>query len=181
MSFTEQNSISPVADTEGQNKRLRRVVIISGMNGWSIALLAGAGTLIALLLGSWVGFLTGLLITASGVMELMGRKMIKEGQPEAGKWLATSQLWLLGVIICYACYQMIYFDAAQLLEILTPGQIKIIETGFDLPTQAFTTVISQIYCLFYITIIIVSILYQGGLWLFYRKSAFQILGKSTIT
>lgn len=160
------------------DKLLRRVVIISGINGWSIALLAGAGTFIALLFGSLAGVLTGLLITSSGLMELNGRKMIKDGRLEAGKWLTASQLWLMGVIICYSCYQMLSFEPTQLLESLSPQLKEMIEASLGLPSQAIAAVASQIYYVFYIAIIIAAILYQGGLWLFYRNSAFQILNKS---
>jgi len=48
-------------------KTLHRVLLISALDGWSVALFAGLCTVISLLLGEWIGLLVGALVTAGGV------------------------------------------------------------------------------------------------------------------
>ena len=80
-------------------KVLRRLIFISGMNGWCVTALAGICTLTSLVMGSWSGVTISLAITASGYMELKGRQELKRKRPEARRWLTGSQLWLLFIIV----------------------------------------------------------------------------------
>ena len=84
-----------------KEKIIHGVATVSKWNGGSIALFAGLCTLFSLAFQDWLYVLVGIAITASGVMELKGRKKLLNGQPDAGKWLKGSQLWLLGLIIAY--------------------------------------------------------------------------------
>ncbi len=149
---------------------------MTGINGWTVTLLAITGTLVSLLLGSWCGVGIGLLISTAGLMELKGRKMLKAGRlAEAVKWLSTSQLWLLSVIIGYCAYQMFSFNPTDILQTISLEQLHMIEENFKLPHQTITNLVTKTYYVFYLALIIISLLYQGGLWLFYRTSICNFL------
>ena len=61
-------------------KVLRRLIFISGMNGWCVTFLGGVSILVSRLMGSWYGVTISLAITASGYMELKGRQELKRKQ-----------------------------------------------------------------------------------------------------
>jgi len=55
-------------------KVLRRLIFISGMNGWCVMVLAGMCILTSLVMGSWSDVTISLAITVSGYMKLKGRQ-----------------------------------------------------------------------------------------------------------
>jgi hypothetical protein len=145
-------------------KVLRRLIFISGMNGWCITALAGMCALASLLMGSWSEVTICLAITASGYMELKGRQKLKRKLPEARIWLTGSQLWLLFIIVSYAGYQLFVFDPSNMLKDLSPAEQQAMTALVELNTQLLSTMYRAVY----IAVIIASFIYQGGLWLYYR-------------
>jgi hypothetical protein len=146
-------------------KVLRRLIAISGMNGWCITALAGVCTLTSLLMGSWSGVTICLAITASGYMELNGRQKLKRKLPEARIWLTGSQLWLLFIIVSYAGYQLLVFDPSNMLKYLPPAE----QQAMTALVESNAQLLSTMYRAVYISVIIASFIYQGGLWLYYRR------------
>jgi hypothetical protein len=55
-------------------KVLRRLIFISGMNGWCVTFLGGVSILVSLSIGSWSDVTISLAITVSGYMKLKGRQ-----------------------------------------------------------------------------------------------------------
>ncbi len=155
-------------------KVLRRLISISGMNGWCVTALAGVCTLISLLMGSWSGTAICLAITASGYMELTGRQKLKERLPEARIWLTGSQLWLLFIIVSYAGYQLLVFDPSNMLKDLPPAEQQAFAGLVDSNTQLLSTMYRAVY----LSVIIASFIYQGGLWLFYRRDYYKLFSLS---
>jgi hypothetical protein len=158
-----------------KQKNVGRVVFISGLNGWSIASVGVLGGLFSLLMGGWFGFFLCLLITSSGWLELTGRSKIKQGLPEAGAWLTVSQIWLLLIIVIYAGFQLLSFDASDPLSKISPEMKDILDTQLGLDIQDIGLLVTKLYYTTYISLIAATFLYQGGLWLYYRRSSKKIL------
>jgi hypothetical protein len=146
-------------------KVLRRLIFISGMNGWCVTALAGMCTLTSLVMGSWSGVIICLAITVSGYMELKGRQELKRERPEARMWLTGSQLWLLFIIVSYAGYQLLVFDPSNMLKDIPQADQQALKGIVESNAQLLCTMYKAVY----ISVIIASFIYQGGLWLYYRR------------
>lgn len=156
------------------DKVLRRVLVVSGMNGWSVIVLGGLCTLAALLFFNLLGLVIGLAVTASGYMEIKGRSALKNDLSEAGKLLASSQIWLLCVIVVYAGYQLLSFDLSKMLQYLPAEIYQALFNNLGLDKHAIGQMITRIYYSLYISVILGSFLYQGSLWFFYKRSVLKL-------
>ena len=58
---------------------LGKVLRVSCLNGWSIAVIAGAATAVTLLMGDWFGTCAGALVTIGGAVEISGHRLLKAG------------------------------------------------------------------------------------------------------
>ena len=60
-----------------QEKVLKRVLKVSRLNGWSVAVFAGLCVLLTLALGDLLGSIIGLLAVTSGWMEIRGHRQLQ--------------------------------------------------------------------------------------------------------
>ena len=158
-----------------KQKLVRRIVFVSGMNGWSIAGMGVLGGLFSLLTGGWLGGFLCFLIIFAGWMELKGRTKIKQGLKEAGRWLTASQIWLLLVIVFYAGFQLASFDALDPMAKFSPEMKNPLDTQIGLDSQAINLLVTKLYYTIYISLIVAAFLYQGGLGLYYWRNSKKIL------
>src|SRR5262245_34543338 len=103
-----------------QEKILQRVLFISVVDGWSIAVLAVLGSLASLLLGDLTGVFIGGLVLTAGIMELRGRGRLRRRDASGMKLLVRAQLFLLSVILVYCVSRLGSFDAETVMGNLTP-------------------------------------------------------------
>ena len=154
-------------------KKRARILRVAKYNGGSVAVFGVLCLLCSLVWFTLVGVLVGLALSASAYMELSGRRRFKQNRPEAGRWLARSQLLLMVAIILYCGYNLLLFDPV--------GEMKK-EIG-DLPSESRTQLsqaldmpkveewVPRIFRAFYLSLIAGTVLYQGGLWLYYTRGA----------
>jgi hypothetical protein len=146
---------------------LKRVLAISRLDGWSVVIIAGLGTLVTLAMGDWYGIAIGLIIVAAGAMEIRGNRLLKKRQIDGMKWLVRSQLFLLSVVLVYCVSRLASFDDATVFENLTPDMESALkELGISkadiLPLVRITFLAG------YGGAAVVTVLYQGGMALWYR-------------
>jgi len=156
-------------------KVLHRLIFISGMNGWCVTFLGGVSILVSLSMGSWYGVIISLAITASGYMELRGRQELKRKRSEARMWLTGSQLWLLCIIVSYAGYQLLVFDPSNMLKDIPPAE----QQAMKALVESNAPLLSAMYKAVYIAVIIGSFIYQGGLWLYYRRDYSRLFSSAS--
>lgn len=149
-------------------KSLRRVLFVSGLDGWGVALFAGLCTLISLLLGEWVGVGVGGLITAAGVLELRGRGQLQAGQSAGLRWLVRAQLLILAVIGLYALENLLAFNEETLLAEITP-EMKNAMAQAGVSMDDLRPMFKPVYYSLYLTVIAVTAVFQGGLALYYNS------------
>ncbi len=151
-------------------KKYRRVLFISAMNGWSMFLMGILGLAIAILSKSFSGLLVTVGVTISGWMEVTGRAKLKAKRADAGDWLTWSQLELMTVILIYAAYQLHTFDPAHVLTYLSPNMRQMLKDITALGTNDMQYVVKNAFYTLYRGLILGTLLYQGGMWLYYRMS-----------
>lgn len=149
-------------------KSLRRVLFISALDGWSIALFAGFCTFLSLLFGEWIGITVGAVITAAGVLELRGRARLVRGNPAGMSTLVYAQLLILGTIWLYSLGNLLAYDEAAILAQLTPD-IREAMSQIGLTPSDLQAMMKPVFFGFYFIVMGVTLLFQGGLALYYHS------------
>ena len=164
-----------------QQKVLRRVLIISWFDGWSLVVIAALSLLLTMMFGQLLGTAIGLLVLVAGIMELRGRSALKRRNAGAGmKLLVRSQLFLLTVILVYCARCLGSFDDGYLKEQVIPEMRELLQAmlgiNFDDLMQQIGLTVNELvplahkaFLILYGTVAVLSLLYQGGLALYYRS------------
>ncbi len=161
-------------------KALQRVKTVAWLDGWSLIVIAGLGFLVALLMVEPLGGAIGLMILTAGVMELRGRRALQRRNPEGMKLLTRSQLFVLTVILVYCARCIGSFDAGYLKDQAIPELRQLLTAWFGMSLDEFlqqagltvnelVPLAKKAVWLLYGTVAGVSLLYQGGLTLYYRS------------
>ena len=151
-----------------QEKILKRVFFISAMDGWSVVVLAVLGSLASLLLGDLSGVFIGFLVLAAGIMELRGRRRLRRRDASGMQLMIRAQIFLLGVILVYCVARLGSFDAETAMGNLTPDMdASLRELGMT-RAQVLAYTRTMFYAV-YSVVAVVSLLFQGGLALYYRR------------
>lgn len=154
-------------------KSLRHVLLVSAIDGWSITVIAGFCTLVSLLFGQWIGISVGATITVAGLIELRGRARLARGDISGLGWLIRAQVLILATIGLYAFRNLLAFDEAVLLAQFTPELRNAIDQ-LGISMADIERLMKPIYCGIYLTVIGVTVLFQGGLALYYASRRTKI-------
>ena len=154
-------------------KTLQRVLLVSALDGWSVIGIAALGTLLALALGDLSSLITGLLLVAAGIVELRGRGQLLRRNAGGMRLLVRAQLSLLAVILVYCVTRLGSFDQGLVLDYLTPAMEAMLkDNGLER-----ADIVPAVQMLFYVvhgTVALVTILFQGGLTLYYRSRTAKV-------
>lgn len=150
---------------------LRRVIKVAQVNGmvfvFPVALLC---SLFALLMGDLVSVFFGLLVAAAGWSEWHGAKLLQRGEARGINWLVRSQLYLMTLILVYALERMGNYDPEYVRSLIGPEMNQIFqESGLNI--QDILPLVRIAFYLLYGTLAVTTLVYQGGLALFYRRRA----------
>jgi hypothetical protein len=144
-----------------------RFVSVSRINGWSIAIVCGLSLLLSL--GSLGGMLISAAALVSPVLELKGSYAAERGDASRLKFLPMSQLILLAVILLYSIARLVTFDPAAALADMS-GDLRSALADAAGGEQGLLDVTALSAKVVYLTLIVVSLLYQGGLFFYYRRA-----------
>jgi hypothetical protein len=157
---------------------LRRVIRLSRLNGWSVALFAGVCTLVSLALVDPIGISVCLLVALGGALEVRGQRMLTRRDADGMRWLVRSQFVVLGVIWTYAATRLASFDAGYLQEQVIPNARELLSAlgmNFDLvlgqaglDSNTVVPFVRLMFVTLYGSLMLVTLIYQGGLALYYR-------------
>ncbi len=161
-------------------KVLQRVLLVSAIDGWSIVAVAALGALLTLLLGDLPGVGVGLLVLAAGVTELRGRHRLQRRDPAGMKLLVRAQLFLLGVILVYCVSRLGSFDGETAMASLTPEmEVALKEAGLE--RADVLPLVQTVFYAVYGTVAFVSVIFQGGLALYYRSRTGAVSAALTLS
>jgi len=146
-------------------KKRRRIARIAAVNGWSVAVLGALCLLCSLLWFNAAGILIGLAAMASGCMELSGRRRLKQNRQEARRRLAGSQLLLLAAVVLYSAYHLLLVQPKEILMDFPPDVRMQLSQVMD--PKDLQALIAKAIRILYLSLIAATVLYQGGLCLYY--------------
>ena len=147
---------------------LQRLLTVSRLNGWSVIVISSLGSLLALAIGDLLSTLIGLLVLAAGLMEVRGHRQLQQRDPAGLTLLVRSQLFLLAVMLVYCAGRLGSFDADTALASLTPDmEIILAEAGLD--KSSLLPLVRTAFFALYSAVAAITLIYQGGLALFYRS------------
>lgn len=165
--------MTPSAAPSLEEKTYRRVLFLSALDGWSIVIVAGLSALVSLAFVSPTGIVVSLLALVTGTMELRGRARLVRRDASGMRLLVRAQLILLSVILVYCAKNLGSFDAETTMGNLTPDMAAALnEAGL---TQA--DILPLVRLTFYATytiLAVVSLVFQGGLTLYYRSRTARV-------
>ena len=160
--------VVPVKPSRPPADVLRRVLKISRLDGWSVAIFAGICTLVSLALLDPVGIAVCLLVMLGGLLEVRGQRMLSRRDADGMRWLVRSQLVVLGVIWTYAATRLVSFDEGLVREMITPDMRSSLgELG--LTPEDILPLVRRFFYLLYGSVMAATLIYQGGLALYYRR------------
>jgi hypothetical protein len=157
---------------------LRRVKRLARVDGWSVAIFAGLCTLGSLAFLDLVGISVGLLVTLGGTLEVHGYRMLRRNDAGGMRWLARSQLVILGTIWAYGLERLLSFDAGYLqTEIIPDARAMLTAHGINLDDYLaqvgedaadIVPLVRLFFVVLYASVLLVTLIYQGGLYFYYR-------------
>lgn len=130
-------------------------------------MIAALGSLLTLLLGDLGGLLVGLLVAAAGVIELRGRRRLQQGDSGGMQALVRAQLLLLTVILVYCASRLGSFDGETVMSNLTPEMEAVLKEN-GLQRSDILPLVRTVFYATYGLVAFLSLLFQGGLALYYR-------------
>jgi len=162
-------------------KALKRVLAIARFDSLSIMILAGLSLLLALVMVEPMGLTVSALAFFAGLTERRGCAALQRGDAGTGmKRLVQAQLFLLVVILVYCARCLFSFDAGFLQDQIIPELNQWMPALLGLTFQEFlqesgltvdelVAMAQTTFMLFYGIVAAVSVLFQGGLALYYRR------------
>ncbi len=148
---------------------LHRVMRTARLNGWSIAIFAGLCALVSLASGDVVGGVIGLIVAAGGVVEIRGLGKLRQHDADGGMTLLIRSQWIvLGSIWAYTLGQLAGFDPQTAMGQLTPDMKSILDQA-GLSNEELMRLLRIIFYSMYATVLLVTLIYQGGLALYYSR------------
>lgn len=148
---------------------LDRVLRIAQTDGRLLLFIAGGFALISAYAGDGIGAIVGCCAAGAGAWELHGAGRLRSGFSDGTRDLIKSQLLLLLVMLGYVGFQLTHFEPETILSALTPA-LKERFTDMGITSDQYMTILKQSYFVGYIAVGLVSLVYQGSLALFYRRS-----------
>lgn len=149
---------------------LHRIIRLSGINGWCVTVAAGLGTLVSLALADVIAAFTGAVVTLGGITELRGRHALLRGDLRGIRLLFLAQLLVLLMILVYAITQLLTFDAAALVARL-PSEVHTMLQDAAMDVASLKQLLTLAHTIAYSAVILASVIYQGGLAIYYRHRA----------
>jgi len=149
-------------------KQVRWLVRISKINAWTVAVTAGVFGLVSLVTGSLAGVVVGAGVSASGFIEMRGHRRLAAGQAGARQWMAGSQVWLVTCVLAYCGWRLAIFDSGHPLALLGDETMVLQAAGMVGMTGAeLGDLVTKIYRWTYGSVAGLTVLFQGGLGLYY--------------
>ncbi|HXQ80453.1 MAG TPA: hypothetical protein VN775_04020 [Opitutaceae bacterium] len=146
-------------------ERLRRVLRVARLDGTSILVVAGGFALISAAFRDVTGAVIGLLVAAAGAIELHGANLLRAADVKGMRWLVSSQLYLMAVMLTYVSFRLARPDIAALRPLVTQELADSIREA-DLNVDE---VLLEMQRLVYFAVAAATLLYQGGMTLYYLR------------
>lgn len=158
-------------------KSLGRVLLIARFDGMSVLAVAGGLGLLSAAFGDYFSATVGALVAGAGAAELHGTRLLARRDQRGMDWLVRSQLALLIAILGYCAFRLLRPELAPLRALISADMREQLEV-LGLSVDHF---LGLLYRLVYGCVALTTLLYQGGLAIYYsrrRRIVAQALAES---
>ena len=161
----------------------RKIMRISAINAWSVTIIAGAFTLLSLVGLSIAGVVVGAAVTAAGFMEMHGQKSLQSDPSQARQWMVGSQVWLMSCVLGYCGWRLLMLDPSNPFAVFgeEAGQLMQLIDIMGITSAELERLFIQAYRITYGLIAALTVLFQGGLALYYRSRIGRLVDAHTST
>ncbi len=161
---------------------LRRALALSLMDGWCMTLFSGFCMSLSLWLGEWSGAAVGACVLSCGITTLCSRKRLLRGDASGMVWLLRAQLAVLAIVFLYVLANLLAYDAAALSQRLRDlqasssfgGIVILTVEQYGISTSDLEPFLRPMYFAVYLLMMGGTLLFQGGLALFYKTRRGQV-------
>jgi hypothetical protein len=144
---------------------LHRVLRMANFNGLSVLAVSGMLTLAVAASGDYVGVAIGLLVAASGAIELHGAGLLRAGESRGMRWLIASQPYLAVIVLAYCGLRLIDYDPSAIRRVMTEERRQqIAALGYDQDTFEHLYYVSV-----YAILGVCTLIYQGAMTVYYGR------------
>lgn len=155
---------------------LHRVLRMANFNGLSVLAVSGLLTLAVASTGDYVGAVIGLLVAASGAIELHGAGLLRAGESRGMRWLIASQPYLAVIVLAYCGLRLMDYDPTAIRQVMNEERrAQIAALGYD--EASFERVY---YVSMYAILGVSTLIYQGAMTVYYgrrRRAVAAALGE----
>lgn len=154
----------------------QRVLRLARFDGWSMLIVAALFALLAALSGDRIGAAVGVLIAGVGLLELHGVTLLRHSDPRGLRWLVGSQFALMACVLGYCALRLAYPELTHLRAAVTDEM----KTQLEVIGWSVDQFLVLVYRLTYYAVALATVLYQGGMALYYlRRRAAVTLALTT--
>jgi hypothetical protein len=160
---------------------LRRVLRVARFNGTCVLAVAAFFGLATAMAHDEMSTIISVVVAGTGAVELHGAGLLRNGEDRGVRWLVSSQFALLAVILGYVGMQLAYTNVGSMHALVTEMMKSVftddqrrefINQERSALTQSGVTpdeALRSVFVLTYTVVSVVSIIYQGGLALYYLR------------
>ena len=134
-------------------------------NGTSVLAIAGAFALISAASRDVTGAVIGLLVAGAGAVELHGATLLRASDLKGMRWLVSSQLYLMAVMLIYCAFRLARPDISSLRPLVTEELAEQIRQS----DMSVDQVLLELQRLVYFAVAAATLLYQGGMTIYYLR------------
>ncbi len=164
---------------------IRRAARVARSSAITILAIGTLGVPFLIFWPSWLGLLVVVGIATVGIVEYVGARRMRRGEPTAAAFLGRNQLAFMGLIAAYCILQMLTFSPEQARAALDSSDLQEVfslvpEMRQDVEQQVQQWVPVATYG-FYSLVILLSLGFQGSLALYYftRRRHLEAVHQST--
>lgn len=144
---------------------LARVYRLARVDGTGVLVVAGFFAFVSAGSGDYLGAMVGLLVAGAGALELHGAALLRQAEERGITWLVGSQFFLLLSILGYCGVRLLHLELPPVPDELRP----VLETSAAQIGLGVEEYLERVYRLGLWTVALVSLLYQGGMMLYYLR------------
>jgi hypothetical protein len=152
---------------------LARVIRLARSNGLSILLVAALAAILEATQHDVFGAIIGLLAAGAGAMEIHGTSLLRWGDRRGMRWLIQAELFLLAVILGYCAIRLTIVDLTEIRAAFHAGLEfpSMREKWAEAQQMGLTEgeYLHAVYQLTYLLLSIATLLYQGGMTIYYLR------------
>lgn len=149
------------------NEVVMRVLRVASVDAYVLLVLAGLFALAAASAREIPGAIAGCAAAGAGAIELHGVHLLRDGFSRGLRLIVRSQIVLLAAVLGYVAWRILHIEAVIQQVDTRELETRLIQSG--VPEESLQEFIRQGFTMIYTLIGLVSILYQGGMALYFLR------------